>query len=387
MKALTMSELKKKGEAPLSPKDRHHQNIGTGNYNRFAPLMPPPPGRQRLNSKRKYDDEGAAAAPKTPKLDPNAVFNQLKASEEAMTGIKESFKDALSIGENCYVATDGGPGEAFFKLAKTVELLITNQESMFTLMVDTVGAAGKAQSASYASVASRGNGKGGNPSSDHPANPPQPADNRPKKLRQAINKAERSVTLFNLDLGTVPVLNKDTLSRKVTILLHDKAATTGIYKGKPEAAAEAMDDILSCASIDFLGKGTKMFFNRRDNNDERNGNMCTVPVKLTFKDKEVRFQAEQTLKKACQVTCGTPYPKKLRGLIDSLVKECKALRPNCFILAKVDSEKLCITARARSDAGWEDLDNKVDIPVDLLDPVELAAAIEGDEVVDMITIS
>jgi hypothetical protein len=115
--------------------------------------------------------------------------------------------------------------------------------------------------------------------------------------------------------------------------------------------------------------------------------MCTVPVKLTFRDKNSRFQAEQTLKKACKVKCATPYPKKLRGLIDGFVKECKQVKSGCFILAKIDIEKLCITARARTDEGWVNLDKTVSIPTDLLDPTELAAATEGEDECEMVSIS
>jgi hypothetical protein len=188
-------------------------------------------------------------------------------------------------------------------------------------------------------------------------------------------------------LGAVPVINRETLSKKVTLMLHEKAKTTGIYKGNTDAATEAMDDILSCASIDFLGKGSKLFYNTKDTSDPRNNNMCTVPVKLTFRDRSTRFQAEQTLKKACNVKCATPYPKNLRVLIDKFVKECKSIKPNCFILARVDVEKLCVTARARTDSGWEALDSKVDIPLDLLNPTELAAASAGEDESEMACIS
>jgi hypothetical protein len=54
-----------------------------------------------------------------------------------------------------------------------------------------------------------------------------------------------------------------------------------------------------------------------------------------------------------------------------LVKDCKSSNPRCFILAKVDKEKLCVTAKARTDSSWEDLDKKVNIPIDPLDPVDL----------------
>jgi hypothetical protein len=63
-----------------------------------------------------------------------------------VSGIKES---SLSIEENCYTATDGGTIEAFFKLAKTVEIVITNQERMFSIMVNAVWLVRKAPAKSY----------------------------------------------------------------------------------------------------------------------------------------------------------------------------------------------------------------------------------------------
>jgi hypothetical protein len=377
MKALTMTDLRKKGEVPLSPKDRHSQNIGTGNYNRFAPLLPPPPARGRLNSKCKLDDGAQAATPKTPRLDANVVFAQLKVTEDAVSEIRSSFADAIAVGETCYSSTDGGMGEAFFKLTKTINLLIENQEKVLSTVVDAMGLLGSSQS-SYSSVAAAGNSVARAPRGPPPRQDVDPSELKKKKVKQAISRAERSVTVFDLDLGPVPVLNKDTLSKKVTLLLHERAQREGIYKGNPAAAEEAMDDILSCASIDILGKGSRLFYNRKDTTDPRNGKMCTVPIKLTFRDKEVRFQAELALKKACKVKCGTPYPKKLRSMLDDFVKSCKPDHPGCFILAKVDAEKLLITAKARNDKGWTDVDRSVNIPLDILDPAELAAAADEE---------
>jgi hypothetical protein len=259
-------------------------------------------------------------------------------------------------------------GEAFFKLAKAVDLLMVNQEKLLSTIVDTVGVVNNPPAhSSYASAAMRGK-------KSLPRDPSarrddqQHPDNKIKKLRQAITKAERSVTLFDLDLGPVPVLNRDTLSRKVTLQLHDRAQTQGIYKGDPAAAEEAIDDILSCATIDILGKGSQTFYNKKDTSDARNGKMCTVPVKLTFRDKATRFQAELTLKKACKVKCSTPYPKQLRTIMDDLVKVCKPANSGCFILTKVDMDKLIVTARARSDNGWRNLENTAKIPLDILTP-------------------
>ncbi len=114
--------------------------------------------------------------------------------------------------------------------------------------------------------------------------------------------------------------------------------------------------------------------------------MCTVPVKLSFKDKNTRFQAELALNKACKAKCDTPYPKELRVLMDKLVKECKPENHGSFILARVDVDKLTITARARNDDGWTDLDKSIPIPTDLLDSAELETA-SSDEAIDMVTLS
>ncbi len=72
--------------------------------------------------------------------------------------------------------------------------------------------------------------------------------------------------------------------------------------------------------------------------------------------------------------------------MDKLVKECKPENHGSFILARVDVENLLITARARNDEGWVDLDKSVPIPIDLLDSAELEAA-SSDEVTDVVTIS
>jgi hypothetical protein len=73
--------------------------------------------------------------------------------------------------------------------------------------------------------------------------------------------------------------------------------------------------------------------------------------------------------------------------LHSFIRDCKSHTLGRFILAKVDIEKLCISASAGSESGWEDLNKKVDIPLNLLDPVELAAAVEGKDGTDMISLS
>jgi hypothetical protein len=178
-------------------------------------------------------------------------------------------------------------------------------------------------------------------------------------------------------------MNRDTLARKVTLLLHDKARTEGEYKDNMKAAEEAVDDFLSCASLDFLGKGTQPFFNKKDITDERNRKFCTVPVKLTWKSKGERIRGEQAIRKVCNSKCSVPYPKKIRALIDEALKAGQSAKPGCFIRVRVSHETLTVAAHAREGNSWSDLGISKVIPSDILDPTELANLATEDDMEDL----
>jgi hypothetical protein len=95
--------------------------------------------------------------------------------------------------------------------------------------------------------------------------------------------------------------------------------------------------------------------------------MYTIPVRMDFKDKDTRINAETSLRKICKLSCATPYPKKLRALLNELVKEGKKKHPNCFIRTRVNVDKLTVDAQAKMDSGWIDLNLTRDIPLNILD--------------------
>jgi hypothetical protein len=45
-----------------------------------------------------------------------------------------------------------------------------------------------------------------------------------KKFKEAIKDAERSTLIFNLDMGKVPIMNRETMNRKATLALTSMAA-------------------------------------------------------------------------------------------------------------------------------------------------------------------
>jgi hypothetical protein len=134
-----------------------------------------------------------------------------------------------------------------------------------------------------------------------------------------------------------------------------------------------IDDMLTCASLDFLGNGSSKFKNDKNPSDPRIGKMCTLPVKLIFKGKDERMRAEQTLRRVCNVRCSTPYPKKLRVMIREMIDEGKEKQPGHFVRVRVHPETLKMDAFASIDGKWIDLKIEREIPLDVLDNAEISA--------------
>ena len=127
---------------------------------------------------------------------------------------------------------------------------------------------------------------------------PDPVDTLTAKVKKHLRETERKTIIYDLDLGNAPTINKDMISRKVTIALHEKAKE-GNHNWAISDASEMINDTLSCSQLEFLGSGTRKFYNNRDKTDKQNGKMCTVPVRMDFKNKETRVQAESSLRSIC----------------------------------------------------------------------------------------
>jgi hypothetical protein len=185
-----------------------------------------------------------------------------------------------------------------------------------------------------------------------------------RKVRHVIRDAEKKTLLFNLDLGRVPTMNKETLSTKVTLALSSKASS-GKHDYDIKDAEEAIDDVLSCSKLEFLGTTSRKFFNKKNPSDPKNDTFCTIPVKFDFKDKDTRIQAEKSLRKICKVSCAVPYPKKLRDILDKLLKEGKKKCPDSYIRTRVNVDSLTIDVHAKTGEGWLDLELACPIPLDI----------------------
>ena len=91
--------------------------------------------------------------------------------------------------------------------------------------------------------------------------PPSPEESAKAKVKKALRDAEKKSIIFNLDLGPVPTINKDTLSGKVTVALSNKAKE-GNHDYNLNDAKDTIDDVLSCSKLKFMGSSTRAYHNK-----------------------------------------------------------------------------------------------------------------------------
>jgi hypothetical protein len=353
----------------------HQASVGTGEYNRWSPLVQ----RERTFSygKRKLTNDVSGAdvipgnAPKAAKFDATVVFEQLKGQDMVLAEVKsimDKFDTEIKLDDTVAPPVR----DAITLLGTAVKSLLCSQTNLTSVLVDAFKlkdphsppAPKDAVTKKQASLAS----------APAPA-PKDPKVEAAKKVKQALREAERKTVIFNLDLGKVPTMNKETLSRKVTLAL-SSAASAGNHDYDIRDAEDVIDDILSCSKLEFLGATTKKFNNKKDPKDVRNDKMCTIPVRFEFKDRDTRQQAEVNLRKICGVGCAVPYPKRLRAVLDKVIQDGKKEYPNSFISTRVNIDKLLITASAKTSEGWKDLKTSQPIPLDILEKVTNTAILD-----------
>ena len=112
---------------------------------------------------------------------------------------------------------------------------------------------------------------------------PTPAAQR---FRDLVNEAEKSLVVFNLDMGRVPIINKETMSVKATSALTAMAATAENRPAQNPSSdtVATINDVLSVADkISFFGNSTKSVAGK----GALNGSYCTIPVCYKFLSKDI----------------------------------------------------------------------------------------------------
>jgi hypothetical protein len=194
-----------------------------------------------------------------------------------------------------------------------------------------------------------------------------------KKFAQEVKEAERSTLIFRTNMGTTPVLNPETMKRRFTENVIAKAAAVEGKEGRPsQAVTEQLDDALAMVTkMDFFGKQTKKSKDKHGNEED----FCTIPVKLSFKDKETREAADNRLKKLCKMGGTVPYHRTLRNVINTVLDECKQKFPDSYIQVKVDVQNFQLKISRLSGGVWLNNVDKVDLPESVLDLSRMGAKV------------
>jgi hypothetical protein len=189
-----------------------------------------------------------------------------------------------------------------------------------------------------------------------------------RKFVQEVKEAERSCLIFKTNMGSGPVMNPETMRKKFSMDLAAKAAKEeGAADGRPSAAVAAqLDDALCMVTkMEYFGKETKRA--KKKGKDSEEEDFYTIPVKLSFKDKETRDAADGRLRKLCKTGGTVPYHRTLRNVINQVIMDAKEKYVNSFIQVKVDAEKFRLRVSRREAGVWHNNIETIDLPEVVLD--------------------
>jgi hypothetical protein len=368
-KPLSISSLlKRKEEEDKGERGKHQvpRQSGIPTKNRFLLLAEKgKAARERsLSAKRFRTDSECTEASEIVEESGQgeSVFASMEDTERQLKEAKTVIDQVKSEVEKI---PDPGPLKAVLDgLLKWMALTTSIQENSASVMLDEFAKASKKVSPPPQASAAGGQVKGGGQpgkGKQGESDVVSEQDVRKKKFVQAVREAEKATLVFNLDMGTVAVMNTNTMNRKFSMALKAKAAVVdGNMNGEPKAdTVTQLDDTLSMVkNMDYFGKTTKQ---------AKGKEFFSIPVKLTYKDKETRMTAEQNLRKLCKVSCTTPYHSTLRDVMRKTMEEAKAKYDNSFVQTRVDVENMTLRVSYRQDGVWHNDVDRIPLPDSVFD--------------------
>jgi hypothetical protein len=219
-------------------------------------------------------------------------------------------------------------------------------------------------SASFASVASA---PVAFPTASRPRAEPGTAE-----LKAALTSAEKTAVVFDVDLGRSPVANRAALNSAFAAGL--KAATMKTAENTGDDANECIrivNDTLSCAdNLEFTGQTTTRKIDKRDPENPKTLDFCTMPVKLDFPDRNTRIHFEKTLRKHCGVKATISLPFQIRRFQSLYLEALQDRYKGRVITARPDTSTMSMVAfmKNEGDRGWSRCRETVPIPRGILVP-------------------
>jgi len=185
-----------------------------------------------------------------------------------------------------------------------------------------------------------------------------------KELADALKRSETESVIFGSNLGNVEVAHRGTLNAAFTADLRRR--TVEAADGQPSAVLDeslrVVEDALSCVeNVEFLGQKSKPY---KLPGEGGMSNYCSVPIRLTFCDKESRMHFERTVRTNTGLKVSQSLPPVLRSQMAAFRKALEARYVGDMIMTRPDSTRLeFIAFRREGGAGkWESLPETYPIP-------------------------
>jgi hypothetical protein len=236
-KPLTIASLlkRKEGEKEKNPAAKYP---GIPTNNRFLMLAEKgKAARDRTLSAKRFrtDSEGTEFSEVGEHPDQeDTVFISMEKTENQL-------KEAKAVIDQVKAEVDKIPDPGPLKSAmegmiKWMALTTSIQENTASVMLDGFAKANKKAAATKQVAPVMDPPGGGGTKGSGKQDGGTEEDSRKKKFVQAVREAEKSTLVFNTDMGTVAVMNPNTMNRKFSMALKAKAAEVdGNMNGEPKA--------------------------------------------------------------------------------------------------------------------------------------------------------
>ena len=191
-------------------------------------------------------------------------------------------------------------------------------------------------------------------------------DSDRKDLIEALSVADKTVILYDANLGAVPIANRQKLNHALSTGIRQSTISKAVAAGEdPAEAVRVTEDALSLArDLTFLGQASKKIVN----NAKPDLDHMTMPVKLTFEDRGARIHFERTMGARCGLRATMSLPKNIRIAQSVFHDEIKKRYPGQITMVRTDTERLRFIAFHKEDGGprWIPCMEVREIPLDIL---------------------
>jgi hypothetical protein len=205
------------------------------------------------------------------------------------------------------------------------------------------------------------------PVASKPAPPPGKSE-----LIAALEKSDLESVIFGSNLGPNSLSNREILNNNFSIDLSRKTVDFCTEKEKDSTEPlRLVEDALSCVeNIEFVGGRSTEYKDKRKNVPPSNREpFCSMPVKITFSDRNARINFEKTLSEEAGIRASQSYPKPIRDEMTLFRNALLERYPDFLIMtrpAPAPALELVAFRKKDGDRKWEKIAETHPLPLNIM---------------------